>query len=779
MIKNYLLFVFRNFKRSPGFLSINIVGLAVGIATVLLITLYVQHELSFDQYHEKKDRVFRLIDYAGFDEKSWDAYVAGDPTAEMRKSYTEVEDATKFMNCGPDYIRLGETRYNDLKMLCAQSGIFNIFSFDLISGKSDGILDAPNRIVISESLAQRMYGDQEPLGQTIPVALEEDPIDFEVVGVMKDIPVNSHFRTDLFISYSSLESTRRCLSCGQAMYTLLREDADPDTVASRVLSHIREIDGRSYVEDVKLEPLTEVYFSKWITNPQGNLRYIYIMSGIAFLVLMIGCANYMNLSTARFSQRSKEIGVRKVLGANRMELVKQFLLESVVITVLALPIALILLSVALPYFNDLAGTEITLDWLSNISLYSAMFLLVVVIALLAGSYPAVFLSSFKPSEVIKGTLRPGFSAANIRKGLVVFQFLVAIVMIVVTTVIMDQLYYMQEKNLGFDSDQVVVASLTDSELGSKYLTVREEFEKLAFVKEASASMGVPIQRGGSHYIHELEDGTNVSFVTPTIDENFLSTMEVDLVAGRNVSTTIPEGRGIEVIISTKGVEEMGWDSNEEALEQEIGYYKIVGVVEDFHIKPLDEEIQPILLSQNRWGRSYVMLIKLKGGNIGDALESLRTTWDEMGATEPLDVRFLDDQIDQLYEKEQNIAKTIGTFAFLSIFVGCIGLFGLITFSTEQRVKEIGIRKVLGASVSNIIFLLFKDFGKLVLIAFIISIPIAYSISEKWLDTFVYHVKIGPLIFIISGVLVMIMALISTGIRSRQAAIANPANSLRS
>ncbi len=779
MIRNYLRFVFRNFKRNPGFLSINIIGLAVGIATVLLITLYINHELSFDNYHEKKDRIYRIVSFGGFAEKNWGDYVAGNPIQSMRESYTEIEDATKYMNCGTNYLRIEDVRYDDISMLCTESNIFNIFSFNLIAGNPNEALNTPNRVVISRSLADRIYNGENPIGKIIPINLFREEAEFEVAGLMEDIPVNSHFSADIFVSYVSLENTNLCLDCGQRMYALLNEgnEAGIDSVESRILSHIRDINGRTYVDDIKLEPLSDVYFSKTIEQSQGNMQYIYIMSGIAFLVLLIGCANYMNLATARFSQRSKEIGVRKVLGADRKELMTQFFLETILLTLLALPVAMILLGFTLPYFNELAGTEISIDWLQNITLYATILASIIVIALVAGSYPALFLSSFKPSDVIKGELKPSFSSTSVRKILVVFQFFVAIVMIIITSVIMNQLFYVQEKNLGFDSDQVVIARLTDQELMVKHITVREEFEKLAYVKEASSSSGVPIQRGGSHIIHELEDGTNIRFVMPTVDENFLSTMDIKLVSGRNISTELKEGVR-EVLINLDGVKRLGLEFPEDALELEISGYTVVGVIEDFHIKPLDVEMQPILLSQNQWGRGYGMLVKLQGGNIANALDGLKEVWNDMGALEPLDIKFLDDQINELYQKERNTAKTIGSFAFLAIFLCCLGLFGLVTFITEQRIKEIGIRKVLGATVSNIILLLFKDFGKLILISFFISIPIAFYTSEKWLENFVYRIEIGPVIFLVSGLIVMIIALISTGIRSRQAALTNPAEILR-
>lgn len=780
MLRNYITFVFRNLKRNPGYLSINLLGLALGIATVLLIALYVQHELSYDQYHEKKDRIYRMVSYSGFAEKSWGGYVSGDPIPEMRASYTDVEDAAKYMTCGSDNVTLGNTRYEDISMLCGESNLFNIFSFDVIAGDRNAMLDAPNTVVITRSLSERLFGNENPIGKTIPIHFgysAEDATEFEITGYMEDVPTNSHFRFDLMISYESLRSTTRCMDCGQVMYAMLHEGANPDSVASRALTHVQEIDGRNYVEDLQLEPLTDVYFSDIVASPQGDMRYVMIMAAIAGLILLIGCANYMNLATARFSQRSKEIGVRKVLGAHRFELMKQFYLETIILTLLSLPLAIVLLAVGIPYFNTVANTDVAIQWFGDLTLYMSILGLLVVIGIIAGSYPALFLSSFKPSEVIKGTLKPSLSAAGIRKGLVVFQFMIALVMIVVTGVIMQQLFYLQDKNLGFDTDQVVVATMGDPSFMNQYTAVQQEFQKIASIKHVSAASGVPMRRGGAHFIHQVDD-RQIEFVTPTIDHETIHALDIPLLAGRNISETISKGRR-EALMTLTGVTELGLETPDEVIGQTIGMYEIVGVVEDFHIKPLHEEIQPVILSQNNWGQANSFIIKIEGGTIRDTFDDLQAAWDDLGTNGPLEITFVEDQINQIYEKEQNTAKIIGFFAFMSIFVGCLGLFGLATFMTERRIKEIGIRKVLGASVGNILALLSKDFGKLVLLASLIAAPIAYIIANKWLANFSYRIDIGASIFLISGLVVLLIALFSTGIRSLQAAIKNPADTLRS
>ena len=792
MIGNYFRFLFRDLKRNPGYLSINIAGLAVGLATVILIVLYIQHELSFDEYHENKNNLYRITSYSGFGEKSWGSYIGGDPIPEMRNSFTGVEDATKFQNF-PGYFKdQNGDPMPDIKVRVGESNAFNMFSFGLLEGDPVTVIDAPNTAVISQSLATRLFGNESPIGKIIPAYVMREDRDIQITGIMNDIPVNSHFTFDMLVSYETLVGTRLCLTCGQPMYVMVEDNADITVLEDQVLAHVRDVDGKTRIEDIKFEALTDIHFSSIYSETQGDTQYVFIMSGIAILVLLIGCANYMNLATARFSQRSKEIGVRKVLGAMRMELIKQFYLEAVILTVVSLPLALILLTFALPYFNELANASLEIKWLQNYVMYVYMIGLLFLIGLLAGSYPALFLSAFRPSEVIKGDLKLGLSGSAFRKGLVVFQFLVCIIMLVVTGIIMQQLNFMQNKKLGFDTEQVMYASLNDPALSSQYKIVKERLAQNSNIQSIYAGTGTPMMGafGGARFIHRMEDDPEqtIEFINPTIDSGFLETLSIELVAGRNISDELGtkkvkigtlEFTEREILINEASVKAMGWESPEAAVGQLISSSRVVGVTKDFHAETLHKEIGPLMMQQNEWGFASLLVIKTTNADIAALKETVASVWAEFGVTKEPEMGFIDEKTEHIYKNEKNTATTIGIFAFLSIFVGCLGLFGLATFMTEQRVKEIGIRKVLGASVSSIILLLFKDFGKLIIIAFFIAVPISFMISTEWLNNFAFKTSIGPSIFIVSGVIVLIISILSTGLRSTKAAKTNPVNVLRS
>jgi len=782
MFKHHLTIAWRTVRRHKGYAFINIVGLAVGIACFLLVVLYVQHELSFDTYHERDDRLYRLVTYSGFGEKQWTDYISGDPIPEMRASYTDVEDATKYMRCGADRIKLDQEIFQDIKMMCAESNLFNLFSFDLVQGDAATVLDRPNTAVITRSLARRLFGQADPVGQHLPIQFDRDqaPL-FEITGLMEDVPANTHFTFDLALSYVSLESTNRCLTCGQPMYALLAEGADPEAVAGRILSYIRDVQGKEYVEDLRLEPLAAVHFSDIHAERQGDVRYVYLLSAIALVLLLIACANYMNLATARAARRTREVGVRKVLGAHRGQLVRQFFFETLLLTLLALPLALGLLVAALPFFNALADAAVTPAWGRNGLLYLAIFGIVAVVGLLAGSYPALFLSAFRPVAVLRGRLGGGFTGAWLRKGLVVFQFAASIILIGVTLVVLRQLDFMQHKKLGFDAEQVLLLTVTDPVLIQEPERVKQEFLRHAAVTQATAGWGLPGERGfaGVGYIHrpQGEDGPAIRFNHPVIDADFLETLQIPLIAGRNVAAQVPE-RGAEALINETGLKAMGWTSPEEALGQEIGSELIVGVVKDFHIESLHQAINPLLMRQNQYGNTGRVALRIAGGDVEGTLADLEAIWTSLGTDMPFEFSFLTDTLDQLYEQEQRAAQVFGLFAGLAMLIACLGLFGLAAFTAQQRTKEIGIRKVLGATVQHILVLLSRDFVRLVLVAFVVAVPVIYVAMQRWLEAFAYRIEISWEQFLMAGSLALVIAFLTVGFQAIKAALTDPVDSLR-
>lgn len=787
MLRSYLKFAWRHLRRSFGYSLINIVGLALGIGSVLLIFLYVQHELSFDEYHENKDRIYRITAYAGLDESSWRAGTPGDPVPELRDNYATVTDGVRMMSCGGGELTANGERHSGFDTYCTETNLFSVFTFPLISQSREELLEAPFTAVISRSAAERIYGEENPVGRTfrMPWGFQGGTESFEITGVMEDIPANTHFRHDIYLSLSSLQTTGRCMDCGgQSQYLVLSEEADTASLTDNILNHVREIDGKDYVEEIGLQPLDEVHFSSLHAPRKGDWQYIQILSAIALVILIIGCGNYVNMATARYSKRAREIGIRKVMGAYRSQLARQFFTETVLLAVISLPLALSLVYTAIPWFNTYAGTEITLSLFSNTLFPAAVAGVILLTGLLAGTYPAMFISGFRPREVLQGNASVGPGSAGIRKGLVAFQFLASLVMVGITILILQQLSFVQGKNLGFDTDRIVSVSVNDPTLQGQPQRIKESFLQRASVEAATAS-SAPATGGfaGVRFVFEPDTSSDETFTvtTPRVDEDFLKTFRINLLAGRNLEppSSSDSGPVSEGLINQTGYLTLGYPNPEAILGETVGNrFRIVGVVEDFHMESLQNEIVPAILMRNPFGRAYTVNVRLTGGSISEGLDDLRSAWLELGASTPLNYQFVDDQIQEQYENERRTARVIGVFATLSIIIACMGLFGMASYTVQQRKKEIGIRKVLGAGVNNIIFLLYKDFGKLITVAAVISLPVIHYAGSQWLQNFAYRIDIGPMVYLLAVLTVVLVTFLATGARSLQAALMNPVDSIR-
>ena len=783
MLANYAKIALRNVRRQKGYALINVIGLGIGIAGFLLIFLYLRYEYSFDTYHEKGDRIYRLVEYAGFGEKRWDNYVQGDPVPEMRDVYADVEDAVKLMHCGfSDRVQVAGEVHQGIEMRCTTSSLFKIFSFNLLRGDPETVLERPNTAVITQSLAQRIFGDEDPVGKTLPVYLYEEQL-FEITGLMADVPANTHVDFDLLLSHESLRSTPICLDCGQPMYALLEPGADPEAVAARALKLIRDTQGKEHVEDLRLEPLADVHFSEIHAERQGDIRYVRLLSAIALVVLLIACANYMNLATARSILRTREVGMRKVVGAHRSQIIRQFLVETVLLTLIALPLALLLLFAARPTFNTLAGTEITLGWRENLGLLGAVAGVTVLVGLLAGGYPAFFLARFQPVEVLRGRLPSGFSNAVLRRVLVVFQFAATIILLIGTVAIVRQLHFMQQKKLGFDAEQVVTVEVTDLGLRHRADVLKKEFGQVAGVLSATAGTGAPGQRSFQYQRIGLmpfgEGGPPVSLISPKIDADFLETMNMPLLTGRNFTSLERALDDQEAILNEAAVEVMGWASPEDAVGEKIdSVFTVMGIVPDFHFQSFHQPIEPLMMVQNEEGQASTITLRLAGADIPGVLARLEKTWEATGTSMPFEFSFLTDELNQLYEQEQRTAKVFGAFAMLAVLIACLGLLGLAAFTAARRTKEIGIRKVLGASVPNIVALLTKDFLLLVAVAFVIAAPMAYLAVQRWLEDFAYRIDVPWTVFVGTGLAVLAVALLTVSYQAIRTALADPVKSVR-
>jgi putative ABC transport system permease protein len=806
MIKNYFKIAWRNLLKNKGFSAINIFGLAVGIACCLLITLYVTDELSYDRYHENKDRIYRLnfnVKFGGTEQAFAQTPDILGPT--LQKDYPQVENFVRFYDRGPFLIKKYGTLDNirEEKILFADSSVFDVFTFPLVTGNPSTALTAPNTIVISESAAKRHFANQNPVGQVLNLDNQKD---YTVTAVMKDMPENSHFRSDFFISMKSLDYTwGDFFSNNHNTYILLKKGADPKAFAGYFNQIIQKYVGPQMVKVMgstmdeftksgsyykfDMIPLTDIHLkSKYINElgTNGDIQYVYIFSIVALFVLLIACINFMNLSTARSSKRAKEVGVRKVLGSERLQLMFQFFSECVLLSFLALLAALVLVSLLLPFFNSLSGKAIHLNDLAGFKFLSFIVILPLLVGMLAGSYPAIFLSSFQPIKVLKGRLNR--KGGSLRNGLVVFQFTTCIILIVATVIVYRQVNYIQHKNLGFNKDQVLVindAYALDKQ--ARFFT--DEVKKIKGVESGTLSgyLPTPSNRSDGAMFPEGELNMNkgVAMGRWDVDYDYIKTLGMQIVKGRNFSKDFGTDSSA-VIMNETAAKLFGYaDPIDKTIMSLVDNqsnktykYKVIGVVKDFHFESLRSNIGALCLFLNL-SRGNVSFRLNTESDIASTIKRIEAKWKELAPGQPFTYTFMDESFNSVYKGEQRIGKISLAFAFLTILVACLGLLGLVTFIAEQRIKEIGIRKVLGAGVAGIVQLLSKDFLKLVLVSIVIATPVAYYIMHKWLQDFSYRIKIEWWVFAAVGTGAVVIALLTVSYQTIKAAIANPVKSLKS
>jgi putative ABC transport system permease protein len=806
MIKNYFKIAWRNLLKNKGFSAINIFGLAVGIACCLLITLYVTDELSYDRYHENKDRIYRLnfnVKFGGNEQAFAQTPDILGPT--LKNDYPQVENYVRFYNGGPYLIKKSGTLNNirEEKILFADSSVFDVFTFPLLTGNPSAALTAPNTIVISESAARRHFANQNPVGQVLNL---DNKKDYTVTAVMKDMPENSHFRSDFFISMKSLDYTwGDFFSNNHNTYILLKKGADSKAfegyfnqiIQKYVGPQMVKVMGATMEEFTKsgsyykfdMIPLNDIHLkSKYINElgTNGDIQYVYIFSIVALFVLLIACINFMNLSTARSSKRAKEVGVRKVLGSERLQLMFQFFSECVLLSFLALLAALVLVALLLPFFNNISGKAIHLSDLVSFKFLSLIVILPLLVGMLAGSYPAIFLSSFQPIKVLKGSMN--LKGGSLRNGLVVFQFTACIILIAATVIVYRQINFIQHKNLGFNKDQVLVindAYALDKQ--ARFFT--DEVKKIKGVENGTLSgyLPTPSNRSDGAMFPEGELDMNKGVATGRwdVDYDYIKTLGMQIVKGRNFSKDF-ETDSTAVIINEAAAKLFGYnDPIDKTImslvnnqSNETYKYKVIGVVKDFHFESLHKNIGALCLFLNL-SRGNVSFRLNSESDIAGTIQRIETKWKELAPGQPFTYTFMDESFNSVYKAEQRIGKISLAFAFLTIMVACLGLLGLVTFIAEQRIKEIGIRKVLGASVTGIVQLLSKDFLKLVLVSIVIATPIAYYVMYKWLQDFSYRIKIEWWVFAVVGLGAVVIALLTVSYQSIKAAITNPVKSLKS
>ena len=794
MLKNYLKITLRTLWKDKGFSFINISGLAIGISTCILISLYVLDELRYDTFHKNARNIYRLTELLHLPKEVRPQTVTSPPMASaLQQNFPEVKSVTRFTESSR-LLAYDDKKFFDTKIWYADSTLFEIFSFSLRKGDPMTALVEPYSIVVTEKAAKKYFGDADPLGKAMSLS---DTISLTVTGVVKDIPTNSHIQFDVLLSFSTIVATNNSqqsdnwFNNGYYTYALLAEGTDYNDLASRYGDEVKKLMGKQTEEsglwyEFVFQPLLDIHLrstTPYDMGPNGNIKYVYIFSIVAALVLLIACANYINLSTARAMNRAKELGIRKVIGAKRKQIIQQLIGESFLVTFISFVIGLAIVTAALPKFNTITNKTMDARFLLTPEAIFSALTIFLLIGILAGGYPATLMASFSPVKTLKNYVRQGRESGMIRKGLVVFQFTMSIILIAGTIIIFRQMDFMQNKNLGIEKEQLLQLRMRNN-INPKHQLIKEEMLK---VPEVIAATATNFSYGnGISNIATLPEGASDNEITSeaviSVDPDFIPTLKVELVSGRNFSKDIPTDEAEAFIVNESAVKHFNWGTPETALGKKLDWGlgkkgKVIGVVKDFNFTSLHESIQPLIIHIQRNWINFITL-KIKVENIPETIEQLEKKWNSLNLDSPFDYSFLDADFEKLYRAEQQTQSIVGFLASLAIFIACLGLFGLAAFMAEQRTKEIGVRKVLGADVLGIIALLSKDFLILVGIAILIAFPISWFASVKWLDSFAYRTDLPWWIFGLAGVTAILIALLTVSFQSVKAAVANPVNSLR-
>lgn len=808
MFKNFLRIAIRHITRNKVFSFINIAGFSIGLATCLLIMLYILDEHRYDKHQEYGDRSYRIASVNNKGEK-WAA--ASAPLAfSVKDALPEVEQVSRLLTF-PDISRM-LFQYKDgsqEKQLFESNGyyvdstFFQILSYRFIYGNALTALNAPNSLVICEDIARNFFGSANPVGKQISISTAFGPFNYTVTGVFDNKTTKSHIPARYFLSMRNNDMwnwTKQQTSwLGNSIfytYVKLKKGVDAKHFEAKLQSFFNEktaadMKAAGYSQRLYLQPVPDIYLHSAIPNEigtNGNIIYLYILGSIAIFILVIACVNFMNLSTASAEKRAREVGLRKVLGAGKGALVRQFIGESFIMSLMALILALALVLTLLPYFNMLTQKDISL--FDNPYLLLWIFALTITAGLLAGAYPAFYLSAFNPVSVLKGKILNNFSAVAIRRGLVIFQFTVSICLIFAAIVIRQQLDYLSNQTLGFRKEQQLILPLGRAFLNSEgnYTSLRNELIRYPQIKAISSGSAYPGTTNMSDMLFYPEGGTksdNVDIYLATVEKDYLETLGFQVLNGRTFSKDFATD-STSIILNETAVKALGYtvaNAVGRKIHYDFGQFRdarnIVGVVRDFNFESLHNPIRPYGFTTNTFGNQYTyVIISAATNNYTDLLQTIGQVWKKLFPTFPFEYSFLDQDFQRNYEKEQHAFGIISYFTTVAIFIACLGLFGLAIFSAEQRKREIGIRKVLGASVRNVVILLSKEFIQLVLIAFVVASPLAWYAMDKWLGEFAFHIQISWLTFLAAGALAVFIALLTVSSQAAKAALTNPVKTLK-
>ncbi|WP_339695989.1 ABC transporter permease [uncultured Roseivirga sp.] len=803
MLKNYLKIAFRSLLRDKFFSFLNITGLAIGISCVLLIMTYVNYELSFDKHFSNQDQIYRVVIEGRFNGRDFTGSQNPSPAGPtFKEQIPEVEERLRFRNTGDWVVQYGDKVFNEDDLVFADETFFKVFSVNLIQGNPEEALSRPNHLVLNQTQAKKYFGEEDPMGKVLKLDNDEEWI---VSGVYEDIPDNSHFHFDFILSFITREgdyNNQEWLSQNFETYLVINKNADIASVENKINEiaidkmglELQQYLNMSFEQfkaggnnfNYFLQPLTDIHLKSdnyGGFEPEGDITYVYIFTSIAIFILVIACINFMNLSTARSANRAKEVGVRKVLGSFRSQLIGQFISESVLITFIAGLLGLSIAVVVIPFFNDFTDRQMVLEFFPNLPIVAIGSLLV---GFLSGLYPAFFLSAFSPAKVLKGDVSTGGKSGGLRKALVSFQFFVSILLIIATFSILNQLNFIQNKKLGFERDRVLVIHNAYM-LGDNSDAFRNMVLQNPEVEQASFSSYLPTSSSRSSTVFfpdgVIDKDRGMVCQNWRVDENYLNVFGMKMKQGRFFSKEYGTDSTAMVINETAaknlGIEEIDgriigtFGDNAEVLDR----YNVIGIIEDFNFESLKSEIEPMIM---RLGKTTGYLsVKLNANDFKKQVKNVEIKWDEMAPGQPFEYSFLDDRFTNMYKAESKLGEIFTVFAALAIVIACLGLFGLAAFTAQKKTKEVGIRKVLGASVIQLVYLMSKEISILVFISFVLASALGYWGVNWWMQDFTYRPPINLLAFVLAGVSAFVIALLTMSYQSIKVARANPVKSLRS
>lgn len=791
MFKNYLKTALRNLWKNKTSSAINMLGLTIGLGGCLLIALYIQHELSYDNFETKGNRIVRMIMEYKFDgggDPQKGNFTSTKVAPVFKRTFPEVEASARMVRYDK-VVGYGDKLFRE-SFMYADSTFFDMFSLKLLRGDAKQVLSGLNKVVLTESAAKKYFGNDDPVGKLLRVG--SDSSMYQITGVIQDCPSNSQIKFAFLASFSSTGEIQEetYWDANYTTFLLLKDEPSIAKLQAKIAPFMKkEMAGQGATINYLLEPFNTIHLHSEYGGfePNNSITYVYILAAVALLILIIACFTYINLSTARAMERAKEVGVRKVIGAGKKQLFWQFIGESVMLCTASVVLSIIAAIIILPWFNQLTERKLEVQDLLSLPFFLSAFVIVIVVSLLAGSYPALILSGFQPVKVLKGAFKNTSSGQWLRKSLIVFQFVISVFLIVSTFIVQKQLYYIQHKKLGYDREHVLVLPMDDKIMANIKL-FKEQFNAVPGVISVARCVRNPVEGGGGYNMRSatMQQGAQLAVTANPVDEDYIKTTGLQLIAGSDLSlqdtkdVSVDSNRFYHFIINESAAKELGWKPaeavNKKMFLDDSRPGVVKGVIKDFHFQSLHNAIKPMVLFPEARGRE--LLVKIQGTNMPQTIAGIGEKWKALVPYMPFEYRFMDDDYNKLYNSEIRLGQVMNIFASIAVLLACLGLFGLSSYSVQQRIKEIGVRKILGANLVNIVSILSKDFLLLVSIAFAIAIPISWWAMAKWLQDYEYRITIDAWIFVGTGFATLLIALLTVSIQAMRAAVMNPVKSLR-